>query len=178
MAKARRIGEVAKLMTDAGLIVLTAFISPFRAERRMVRDMTPPGEFIEIYNRGTTAVDLSGWRFVQAIDFTIPAGTTIPPDGYLVVAGDAEWMRATYGNIPVVGDFSGHLSNHGEWLRLVDQWGNLADEVDYLPGGNWPELAAGGGSSMELKSQGTAPPMRMPMMTIGLATESWPAMVL
>jgi bifunctional enzyme CysN/CysC len=45
----RRIGEVARLMTDAGLIVLTAFISPFRAERRMVRHMTPPGEFIEIY---------------------------------------------------------------------------------------------------------------------------------
>ena len=36
-------------MTDAGLIVLTAFISPFRAERRMVRGMSPPGEFIEIY---------------------------------------------------------------------------------------------------------------------------------
>ncbi|MEA3139071.1 MAG: bifunctional enzyme CysN/CysC [Gammaproteobacteria bacterium] len=45
----RRIGEVAKLMTDAGLIVLTAFISPFRAERRMVREMSQPGEFIEIY---------------------------------------------------------------------------------------------------------------------------------
>jgi len=45
----RRIGEVAKLMTDAGLIVLTAFISPFRAERRMVREMSAPGEFIEIY---------------------------------------------------------------------------------------------------------------------------------
>jgi bifunctional enzyme CysN/CysC len=45
----RRIGEVAKLMTDAGLIVLTAFISPFRAERRMVREMSSPGEFIEIY---------------------------------------------------------------------------------------------------------------------------------
>jgi bifunctional enzyme CysN/CysC len=45
----RRIGEVAKLMTDAGLIVLTAFISPFRAERRMVREMSQPGEFIEVY---------------------------------------------------------------------------------------------------------------------------------
>ena len=45
----RRIGEVAKLMTDAGLIVLTAFISPFRAERRMVRDMIGEGEFIEIF---------------------------------------------------------------------------------------------------------------------------------
>jgi bifunctional enzyme CysN/CysC len=45
----RRIGEVAKLMADAGLIVLTAFISPFRAERRMVREMLPEGEFIEIF---------------------------------------------------------------------------------------------------------------------------------
>ena len=45
----RRIGEVAKLMTDSGLIVITAFISPFRAERQMVRDMMAPGEFLEIF---------------------------------------------------------------------------------------------------------------------------------
>jgi bifunctional enzyme CysN/CysC len=45
----RRVGEVARLMADAGLIVLTAFISPFRAEREMVRKMLPEGEFIEIF---------------------------------------------------------------------------------------------------------------------------------
>jgi bifunctional enzyme CysN/CysC len=45
----RRVGEVAKLMADAGLIVITAFISPFRAEREMVRSMMAPGEFIEIH---------------------------------------------------------------------------------------------------------------------------------
>ena len=45
----RRVGEVAKLMTDAGLIVITAFISPFRAEREMVRQMMAPGEFIEVH---------------------------------------------------------------------------------------------------------------------------------
>jgi len=45
----RRVGEVTKLMTDAGLIILTAFISPFRAERDMVRAMLPAGEFIEIF---------------------------------------------------------------------------------------------------------------------------------
>ncbi len=45
----RRVGEVAKLMTDAGLIVITAFISPFRAEREMVRAMMAPGEFVEIH---------------------------------------------------------------------------------------------------------------------------------
>ncbi|MEO1200741.1 MAG: adenylyl-sulfate kinase, partial [Pseudomonadota bacterium] len=45
----RRIGEVAQLMVDAGLIVLCSFISPFRSERRMVREMVGPGEFIEVY---------------------------------------------------------------------------------------------------------------------------------
>ncbi len=45
----RRVGEVARLMADAGLIVITAFISPFRAEREMVRSMLPQGEFFEIF---------------------------------------------------------------------------------------------------------------------------------
>jgi bifunctional enzyme CysN/CysC len=45
----RRVGEVARLMTDAGLIVITAFISPFRAERELVRQMIAPGEFFEIF---------------------------------------------------------------------------------------------------------------------------------
>ncbi|MBC7505979.1 MAG: sulfate adenylyltransferase subunit CysN [Sandarakinorhabdus sp.] len=45
----RRVGEVARLMTDAGLIVITAFISPFRAERQLVREMMEPGEFWEIH---------------------------------------------------------------------------------------------------------------------------------
>ena len=45
----RRAGEAAKLMMDAGLIVLAAFISPFRAERRMVREMVPDGDFVEIF---------------------------------------------------------------------------------------------------------------------------------
>ena len=45
----RRVGEVAKLMTDAGLIVITAFISPFQAERQLVRDMIADGEFFEIH---------------------------------------------------------------------------------------------------------------------------------
>jgi bifunctional enzyme CysN/CysC len=45
----RRVGEVAKLFVDAGMIVLTAFISPFRSERRMTRDMMGEGEFLEVF---------------------------------------------------------------------------------------------------------------------------------
>lgn len=45
----RRVGEVAKLMTDAGLVVITAFISPFQSERDMVRGMMQPDEFVEVF---------------------------------------------------------------------------------------------------------------------------------
>ncbi|MBW8310509.1 MAG: sulfate adenylyltransferase subunit CysN [Rhizobium sp.] len=45
----RRVAEVAKLMTDAGLIVLVSFISPFRAERRMARELFPQGQFVEVF---------------------------------------------------------------------------------------------------------------------------------
>ena len=61
----RRVGEVAKLMADAGLIVLTAFISPFRAERDMVRSMLPDGEFIEIFV--DTPLDVAEARDVKGL---------------------------------------------------------------------------------------------------------------
>ncbi|NNN45624.1 MULTISPECIES: adenylyl-sulfate kinase [Vibrio] len=52
----RRIGELAKLMADAGLIVLTAFISPYREERQLVRALLPEGEFFEVYVNTQLAV--------------------------------------------------------------------------------------------------------------------------
>ena len=61
----RRVGEVSKLMADAGLIVLTAFISPFRAEREMVRKMLPEGEFIEIFV--DTPLEVAEWRDVKGL---------------------------------------------------------------------------------------------------------------
>ncbi|MBK1701999.1 adenylyl-sulfate kinase [Thiococcus pfennigii] len=45
----RRVGEVANLMADAGLIVMAAFISPFRVDRQVVRDIVPDGQFIEVF---------------------------------------------------------------------------------------------------------------------------------
>ncbi|MDR5887790.1 adenylyl-sulfate kinase [Halomonas janggokensis] len=60
----RRVAETAKLMIDAGLIVLSAFISPFRSERQLVRDLLEEGEFIEIYVDASLSVvearDLKG----------------------------------------------------------------------------------------------------------------------
>jgi bifunctional enzyme CysN/CysC len=61
----RRVGEVAKLMADAGLIVITAFISPFESERQMVRKMMKPGEFIEVFIN--TPLDVAEKRDVKGL---------------------------------------------------------------------------------------------------------------
>jgi len=61
----RRVGEVAKLMVDAGLIVLTAFISPFRAERRLARSLVAEGEFIEVHV--DTPLDVAESRDVKGL---------------------------------------------------------------------------------------------------------------
>jgi bifunctional enzyme CysN/CysC len=61
----RRVAEVAKLMVDAGLIVLTAFISPFRAERAMARKMVSVGEFVEIFV--DTPLDVAESRDVKGL---------------------------------------------------------------------------------------------------------------
>ena len=108
------------------------------------------GEYVELFNRGPSEVDLSGWQLEEGIHFTFPPESKLTPGGYLVVAQNADQMREIYGAIPVVGNFQGHLGNRGELLRLVDSRGNLANEVDYQVGGNWPRLAGGGGSSLEL----------------------------
>jgi len=68
----RRVGEVAKLMTDAGLIVITAFISPFRSERDLVRGMMQPGEFIEVFV--DTPLDIAEGRDVKGLYAKARAG--------------------------------------------------------------------------------------------------------
>ncbi len=61
----RRVGEVARLMTDAGLIVLVSFISPFRSERQMARELLPDGEFLEVFI--DTPLDVAETRDVKGL---------------------------------------------------------------------------------------------------------------
>jgi hypothetical protein len=115
----------------------------------------PPGdrdeeEYIELYNRSGDVVDLGGWRLSKGISFEFPSGTSIDPGAYLVVAKDPEFMASRYGLTNVTGPFSGVLSNSGEMVRLRDALRNTVDEVRYFDGGDWPEKADGGGSSLEL----------------------------
>ena len=133
--------------------------NPARHENVVINEVmfNPPGdhrsgEYIELFNRDTEAIDLSGWRFVDGVNFAFPSGTTITAGGYLVIAADVGYMRRVYRLNNVLGNYRGELSNPGELLRLEDGHGNLADEVDYRNHGDWPGWTRGGGSSMELVS--------------------------
>jgi regulation of enolase protein 1 (concanavalin A-like superfamily) len=115
-------------------------------------------QYIELYNRSASAVNVSGWRFVSGINFTIPTGTSIPANGYLVVARNVERMLTNYTQLShanTIGNFSGKLSGGGEIIALAKPGGNAGEfitvaEFGYRTGGRWPELANGGGSSLEL----------------------------
>jgi len=108
------------------------------------------GEFLELYNRGGSAIDVSGFRFDKGIDYTIPDGVVIPAGGYLVIAEDPALIQARYGYAGALGPYEGHLANDGENIRLEDRWGNLVNEVRYAEGNLWSEWADGGGASLEL----------------------------
>jgi len=108
-------------------------------------------EWIELFNRGTSTVDMTGWTFSDGIDYTFPAGTTMTQGEYLVVARDAASLASNYPAITVIGDYDGRLSDRGERLVLADGAGNPADVVHYYDRGWWPDFADGGGSSLELR---------------------------
>ena len=113
-------------------------------------DTQGKGEYVELFNRGKQTVNLNEWVLTGGIDFIFPPNTKLKAGDYLVIAADAGLLRSFHGAINVLGNFTGKLSNDGDHLRLLDAKGNLVDEVDYETGGDWPELAAGRGSSLEL----------------------------
>ncbi len=111
-----------------------------------------PEEWIELYNRSTDAIDISGWQFDRGIEFEIPVGTMLPADGYIVITNDAATLAGKFPGIAIVGNYSGSLSDSGEPLRLLDASGNPADELHYYDGSPWPGFADAGGSSLELRN--------------------------
>ena len=128
-------------------------------------------EFIEIHNRSNAAVTAAGWKLKGDVDFTFPSGTTLAPDGYLVVVGfnpstdptSLANFRTTYGlgaEAVIVGPFSTNLPNSTADLELaetVDYSGVLyyanVDKVEYRDLSPWPTLADGGGQSLQRASR-------------------------
>lgn len=126
-------------------------------------------EYLEFFNRGTTVVDLSGWRLTRGVGFEIPAGIRLSPGQYLVVAKDAARLRSKHPHLTPansVGDFSGSLSDSRDHVALAkpivivstNAIGALVTnvafatvaETAYYGGGRWGYYSDGGGSSLEL----------------------------
>ena len=108
-------------------------------------------QWVELFNKSGTAVNVGGWKFDDAIGYTFPAGTSIAAGGYVVVANDVAAFAAAHPGVTALGSFSGGLSSSGERLVLEDALGNVVDEVNYRDGKPWPGFADGGGSSIELR---------------------------
>ena len=108
-------------------------------------------QWVELHNRSAAALDLSGWRLDDGVEYTFPAGTTLAAGGYLAVAQDAAALRALHPGATVLGNFDRDLGDGSDRVLLKDARGNVADEVRYYDGGRWPEYADGGGASLELR---------------------------
>jgi len=106
-------------------------------------------EFVELFNRGTNTVQLDGWDLSDAVVFSFPAGTMLPPSGYLVVAQDPAEFQAKFGFQPL-GPWEGRLDNFGEEVELRDATGDVVDRVDYQIGFPWPIVGDPPGYSIEL----------------------------
>ena len=149
---------------------------PFRQEPLVINEVLynpisqdSDDEFVELYNRSAGAVDLTGWTLDSGIHYTFPAGTTLLPGGYLVVARNAQHLIPRYPQLNAantLGDYSGTLGNGGDRLVLtkpdtIASTNSLGvvktntihivvSEVLYKGGGRWGQWASGGGSSLEL----------------------------
>ncbi|MGP8238415.1 MAG: lamin tail domain-containing protein, partial [Limisphaerales bacterium] len=118
-------------------------------------------QYIELYNKGTNLIDLSGWRFTAGVTFTFPTNVLLGSNSYLVVARNLTNLFAKYPNLSAantVGNYTGKLSHSGKRVALAmpqSYYGTntifvVQDEVTYGVGGRWGEWSGGGGSSLEL----------------------------
>lgn len=93
-------------------------------------------QYVELYNSGAAAVDLSGWRFANGIVFTIPTNTVIAPGGYLAVAADAAtFVQKHPGVNNYVAGWAAPLEGHT--LELDDSLGTVINTVAFHTEGDW-----------------------------------------
>ncbi|MDF7799536.1 lamin tail domain-containing protein [Pontiellaceae bacterium B1224] len=123
-------------------------------------------EFIELWNRGTNLLDLSGVNISNAVRYIFPENTTLNPNAHIVVVEDAAAFADRYQNIlspwywdgiEVAGEWVGGLSDGGEQIALLSADETLISSVHYLTDGDWPERPDGGGSSLELSNPASIP---------------------
>ena len=115
-------------------------------------------EFVELKNTGTVALDISGVTFTDGIEHTIPAGVTLSPGAFYVIAKDPVSFTSLYGFAPTdASGYLGQLRNSGERVTLSDPQGNIIFDVTYDDAGSWPIAADGGGYSLVSAAPNTNP---------------------
>jgi hypothetical protein len=114
-------------------------------------------EFVEIFNRTTRTVDVSGWQLRGGALYTFPAGAFMAPGSFVVIGRNPAVCQNVLGadGDKVVGPFTGGLANNGERLALYDRDGTLLDAVFYGSDGEWPAASDGDGFSLERVSPET-----------------------
>ena len=106
-------------------------------------------EFIELYNAGIDLVDLSGWTIDEAVDYTIPGGTSLASGEYLVIAQNPDHLTTKFSKASI-GPYVGRLSTDGETIVLRNDQGQTQDSVDFQLGFPWPTVGDAPGNSIEL----------------------------
>ncbi|MGB5981613.1 MAG: lamin tail domain-containing protein [Nonlabens sp.] len=107
-------------------------------------------EYLEITNIGTTDVDITGYCFIEGVEYTFPA-TIIAASDYLVIVKDLVAFEQNFGQgITYAQWTNGALRNSGEEIQLADSDGDVIDEVIYSDTAPWPEIADGDGPSLRL----------------------------
>ena len=109
-------------------------------------------EYLELYNAGTSEANLTGWTIQNACTYSFEDGTTLPVNGYLVVALNPQMIMDHYAIENVVGPFNGALNNSGETIELHNAESEIVDEVTYSDSDPWPTSPDGQGPSLELIS--------------------------
>jgi len=125
-------------------IVLTLFLGAASFAQIVITEISynPPEsgtdslEFIELYNNGASAVNLSGYNFTQGVTFTFPS-MMLAAGQYVTVCEDSVAMQIVFGTAAHEWT-SGALTNGGEDIILVDNFGATVDSVDYDNAGPWP----------------------------------------
>ncbi|HUF62906.1 MAG TPA: lamin tail domain-containing protein [Verrucomicrobiales bacterium] len=132
-----------------GLTRLIRILDQLRITEMMVQPAGgEPWEFVELQNVGAEPLQLEGLRFVDGIAFVFPEWTLEPGAIVLVVQNRAAFEERYGGQWPVIGEYSGRLSDDGERIRLLLPEPFDAAVLDFRFNGGWYAETAGGGSSL------------------------------
>ena len=153
------VGSYNVIVKDGSGICLYELSVPVEVETLIINEINyrsseafNPDDWIELYNRKSTAFDISNWQIKDDDDthvFVIPEGTQIEGNGFLVIVKDASNFISEFPEIPYLGELGFGLGST-DAVRLFDSDSKLVDEVEYTSESPWPSCAFETGNSLEL----------------------------